>query len=180
MRTRQVADAEQERGRDLAPGEHERLLEELHPLVAAARVMGVEPLRERADLPQPLRILDGGLDLQPVADDAGVRHQLRLARFGESRDALDVEASERLAERVALLQDGEPRQARLVDLQDEPLEQPVVVIDREPVLVVVIGPVKRMPRCNVAVAHMSILPRDWRRGTSDRWCRCRSSWRRRR
>ena len=48
-------------------------------------------------------------------------------------DAVDLEAGEGGAERLALLQDSQPRQAGLIDLQREPLEQHRLVLGGKPV-----------------------------------------------
>ncbi len=53
---------------------------------------------------------------------------------------------------LLLLQDREPGQPRLIDLQHEPFEQRVVVADREPVLGVVIRTVEWQVG-GVAVTH---------------------------
>jgi len=77
----QVAGAHQELARDLAAGEAEVLFEELHPLGLGARVMCVEPGPEGAepvaDAEEAPRILDGGIDLEAIADDASVAQQPR-------------------------------------------------------------------------------------------------------
>src|SRR4051812_30592618 len=46
VRAGQIAGAHQERRRDLAAGEDERFLEQLHPLVFRARMMRIEPFRK--------------------------------------------------------------------------------------------------------------------------------------
>src|SRR4051812_14577554 len=117
-------------------------------------MMRVEPLAERAmgllDRDDALCVLDRGGDFQPIADDPFVFQQ----RLGtHSRDARHFEVLERAAKRLALLQDRQPRQSRLIDLEDESLEERVIVVNGEAVLAVVIRAVKRMSRRNVAVAH---------------------------
>src|SRR5436190_13645184 len=63
------------------------------------RVEGAELLLH---LQERTRVLDGGADLEPVADDAGVGEQpARLAR-AEARDLRGIEAGERLAVGLAL------------------------------------------------------------------------------
>ena len=90
--------------------------------------MGIEPVGEGAvllaDRLDPLGILDRGLDLEPVADDPGIGEQASPLPRAVARDLGDLEVVVGAAERLALLQDGEPGQARLVDLQHQPLEQP--------------------------------------------------------
>src|SRR3546814_10182494 len=78
---RQVAGAHEEFADDLAAHELEGLAEQLHPLVLAERMVRVDPAAEGAVVAaqgdDALCILDGGVDLQAVADDAGVRQQPR-------------------------------------------------------------------------------------------------------
>src|SRR3546814_14249288 len=72
---RQVAGAHEEFADDLAAHELEGLAEQLHPLVLAERMVRVDPAAEGAVVAaqgdDALCILDGGVDLQAVADDAG-------------------------------------------------------------------------------------------------------------
>src|SRR5205807_3884988 len=155
VRAGEVADADQKRAGDLAACEDERAAKELHPFVFAQRVMRIKPRGERrghvADAP---RVLDGRFDLQPVTNDAGVAQQ---AIGLHPRDAVDVEVAKCFPERVALFQNGQPRQAGLIDLQHQPLEQRVVVLDRKSVLAIVIRAVKGMAGRDVAVAHASMV-----------------------
>lgn len=120
-------------------------------------MLRIEPRGERAvrlaQREDPLRVFDRGVDLQSIADDARVLQQARAAPRVESRDALEYEVVERLAECFTLAKNRQPRQAGLIDLQDEPLEEAIVVADRKAVLGVVIWAVKRVARGNVAVAH---------------------------
>src|SRR5665647_1387312 len=84
------------------------------------------------------RLRDRGLDLEPVADDAGICEQARRVGFVEGGHGGDVEARERRPEGRPLAQYREPRQARLQRLEGEALEQPVVVEHRPAPLVVVV------------------------------------------
>jgi hypothetical protein len=104
-----------------------------------------------ADVLEAARVLDGGVDLQAVADDAGVGQQPRTLGLAVRRDHVDVEAVPRAPEVLPLLQDREPGQAGLVDLENETLEEAVVVAQRETVLVVVVRPVERVPGRDPAV-----------------------------
>src|SRR5665647_2180368 len=81
---------------------------------------------------------DRRLDLEPVADDAGICEQARRVGFVEGGHGGDVEARERRPEGRPLAQYREPRQARLQRLEGEALEQPVVVEHRPAPLVVVV------------------------------------------
>src|SRR3954451_2420529 len=170
VRAGEVAAAEEERAGDLAAGEDERVPEQAHPFVFRARVVRVEPGGEAAvrlaELDDAPRVLDRRIDLEPIANDARVFEQTFAPFVGEARYAIDVEIRERRAEVVALFQDRQPRQTGFIDLQHEPFEQRVVVRDREAVLVIVIWPVKRMARRNVAVTHPAlrssiVVENDW-------------------
>src|SRR5262245_40510564 len=89
-------------------------------------------------LQQRLGVGDGGLHLEAVAHNAGICHQPGDILVRVADDARGVEAVERPAEILALLEDGEPRQARLEALQHELLEQRAVVgLGNAPFLVVI-------------------------------------------
>src|SRR5215207_1730762 len=68
-----------------------------------------------------------------ISPDEGGDRALRLDHLdgapGEGRDAVEVEAGERAAERLALAQDRQPREPGLEALEAELLEQPHVVGD---------------------------------------------------
>src|SRR5437899_542957 len=111
-----------------------------------------------AQLDDAPRVLDCGIDLQPVADDAFVVQQPLALFRREARHAIDIEAAERRAEVLLLLQNRQPRQPCLIDLQHEALEQTIIAGNREAVLLIVIRPMQRMPARDVAVAvHPTIL-----------------------
>ena len=159
MRTGQVAGAEEEFAGDLAAGEAERLLEEPDPVGSGPRVVCVEPAGEGAELvaqhEQAARVLDRRVDLQPVADDARVTEQPSPLAPAVGRDARHVEAVVGVDEGGTLLEDGQPGEPGLIDLEHEPFEELPVVADREAVLAVVIRAVDRMPGRGGAVAHAS-------------------------
>ncbi len=87
---------------------------------------------------------DGGVDLAPVAHDAGVGHQPLDVGRTERRDGVGVEAGEGLAEARPLVEDGQPRQAGLERLQGEPLEVGALPRHPHPPLGVVVGRVDRV------------------------------------
>src|SRR5690606_16881554 len=101
VRARQVAQAHQELAGDLAAGELERALEQLHPRGLVARLptfdgVRIEPFRETAvrgaqaaDHP---RVVDRRIDFQPVANNAGVGQQAGAVGFAVVGDRVDVEA----------------------------------------------------------------------------------------
>src|SRR5690554_6093634 len=157
----QVAGAHQELPGDLRPGEAEGAPEEPDPLRMGQRVVVVEPGGEAAVLiAQGLEdagVVDHRLDLEAVADDAGVRQQPGALGLAVGGHPVDGEALEGLPEGGAFLEHGEPGEPRLVDLQGQALEEGVIVAHREAVLVVVVGAVKRMTRGQVTiVAHAGV------------------------
>ena len=115
----------------------------------------VEPGGERAvrrpELEDRRGVGDGGVHLEPVADDARVGQESPPVAGAVCGHDLWIEAAVGLAERVALLEDREPGEAGLVDLQHQSLEQLGVAREREAVLLVVIGPVPFVAGGDVAV-----------------------------
>jgi len=86
-------------------------------------------------------IVDGGVDLPAVADDAGVAEQAVDVGRPEPGDDPGVEVGEGAPEVVALAQDRQPRQTGLEALEADLLEQPVIVMDVPSPLVIVVGDV---------------------------------------
>ena len=83
-------------------------------------------------------VLDGALNFEPVADDAGIAHEgLDLAR-AETGDGCGVEPSKSFAVGIAALEDGEPTQASLGSLKDEELEKKPIIMDWDTPLGIVI------------------------------------------
>src|SRR3954468_13363340 len=70
-----------------------------------------------------LGVADGRVDLQPVAHDALVLHQLAQRRRREARYLRRVEAGKGAAIGVALAQDRLPAKARLGAFQQQELEE---------------------------------------------------------
>src|SRR5262245_60690724 len=98
---------------DLAPAVHERLAVDEAP----------EVLAQALELEDAAGIVDGRLDLEPVADDAGIGEQALDLLVREAGDFRRVEAAERLAIALTLAQDRRPREAGLRALEREHLEQ---------------------------------------------------------
>src|SRR5690606_19439517 len=85
------------------------------------------------------RVVDDGLDLAAVADDAFVIEQPVDVALGEARYPIEIETMKRHAEILALGKDGSPAQTRLEGLQADFLEQAAIIVDRKaPFRVVVI------------------------------------------
>ena len=141
---------------------------------------GVDDRRAAGELPQELRepgarlaqiepgagVADRGTDLQAVAHDARVFKERVDLPLAVARDALRVEAVERLGVGLALLQDGVPAQSRLRALENQHLEEPAVVANRHAPLLVVVGDVERVVVHPAAArrSHVPILPRSKRPG----------------
>lgn len=124
--------------------------------------MGVEPDGEGAvrlvQFENAVGVLHRGGDLETIADDAGIEEESRAAPLVEACHTLQIEAVESSHERLTLLQDRQPGESCLVDFQDQPLEETVVVADRKAVLVIVVGTVERVVDGSVAVrAHDAML-----------------------
>jgi hypothetical protein len=159
VRAGEISGAQQKLSHDLAPGEPESSFEEVYPLflgphslcafaslrLSVHRQVPIQPRRKRAmrcrQREHRLRIGDRRLDLEPVPDDPGVGHEASNVPCAEPRHRRGIESPVRGPEGLPFLQDGEPGEAGLVDLQDQPLEQLGVAPQREAVFAVVIGAV---------------------------------------
>src|SRR5690606_32062217 len=89
-------------------------------------------------------VVDGGVDLQPVADDALVGEQLTLSARVVPRDLLRVEVIERLPVRRPFAQNRDPAETRLRTLENQHLEQAPVVVQRHAPLGVVVLEIQRI------------------------------------
>lgn len=121
-----------------------------------------QPVREAPallpDLQEHAGVGDRRLDLPPVPDDPGVRHESLHVVLPVGGDLHGVEAAVRLAERLPLVQDALPRQPGLEALQEEHLEQPPVVPDGDPPLRVVVLDVPRVRRVRPAAPPPPVRP----------------------
>jgi hypothetical protein len=155
MSAGQDPDAHQELSYDFPTGESECLPKQRHPLGLGPRVVRLDPAGERpvgaGELEHPTGVGDRGVHLEPVSYDAGIAQEPAPIARAVSGDDARVEPLIRPPKGLALLEDGEPGQAGLVDLQDQPLEQLGVAPQREAVLAVVIGPVPFVAGSDVAV-----------------------------
>src|SRR5579863_1278528 len=97
MRTPEVAQAHQEFVDDFRAREPKCDTEEPHPRLLREWVMGVEPAGEgavaRPDGLQTPSVLDGCLDLQPVADNSRIGHQSLHVTRTKGGNTVDVEAA---------------------------------------------------------------------------------------
>lgn len=158
----QVADAHEELAHDLTAGEPEVLLEQLHPFLFRQRMMDLEPgVKAAVGLPQledPLRVGDSRVHLEPVADDPRVVEQAPPIPGLVTGYNVRIEPVIRLPKRLPFLEDREPGESRLVDLQNQPLKQIGVAREGEAVLVGVIGTVPFVGGGEIAVGgHFGFL-----------------------
>src|SRR5205823_8194203 len=90
--------------------------------------VGVERAELLPDAEERARVADRALDLEAVADDAGILQQTFDARRREPRDARRIELGECPAVIVALLEDRGPAESRLSALERQELEENAVVM----------------------------------------------------
>ena len=83
-------------------------------------------------------VVDRRLDLPSMPHDRRVAEQTLDVTLAEACDPRGVEPVERAAKPVALAKDRQPRETGLEPLEADLLEQPDVVDDRSPPLVVVV------------------------------------------
>src|SRR5689334_21391674 len=112
------------------------------------RAVGPEELRQiRSALTERDRragVRDRGLDLAPMADDRRVAQQALDVARAEPGQAVGFEARERLAKRLALAEDGQPRETGLEPLEAVLLQQPALLRHRPAPLLVVVVDVERI------------------------------------
>jgi hypothetical protein len=122
--------------------------------------VGGQAAELRGQLGVATRVVDGRLDLGPVADDARVGQQAIHLLDAEPGDHRGVEAGEHLAEALALAEDGEPAEPGLEPLEGELLEQPPVLGDRPAPLGVVVAAVQRVAGTPPAAGDAVVADRD--------------------
>lgn len=86
----------------------------------------------------PLCIVDDGLDLAAMADDAFILEQTVEVAPGEARYPVEVEIMKSCAKVLSLGENGAPAQSGLKAFQTQFLEQAMIVADRETPLGIVI------------------------------------------
>ncbi len=165
VRAWQVTRGHEELVDDLATREDESLSEELGPLLFCEGMMRVQPASEGTEFLLQLqnrpRVDDGRIDLQLVADNARVRQQTGAVLLRILRDLFNVKAMIGFMKMIGLLEDRDPRQTSLVDLEHKPLEEQVVIFERKSILGIVISRVEGIFGVGVAVitvrGHEDIL-----------------------
>lgn len=97
-----------------------------------------EPLRRLVQRQPCPGVAPRGVELEAVADDAGVEHALLDLGIGHLRQALRVEAEQHLTVALALLQHRDPRQPGLKAFEQQHFEQRArLALGRAPLAVVV-------------------------------------------
>lgn len=165
MRPGQIPGGHQKLVHDLPACEDKRLFEELNPFLFRESAVCIQPAFERAvlfsQLEDHLRVEDRRIDLQAIADDACIGQQTSAVLLPIFCDLVNVKAVIGLAEIISFSQDGDPGKSRLVDLEDQPFEQQVIVFEGKSILCVMIRLVERILRVRVAVVavggHRAIL-----------------------
>ncbi len=110
--------------------------------------------RHRVFQRQPgLGVAAGRLELEAVADDAGVEHQLIDFGVAHLRHALHIEAVQHLPVALALAQNGDPGQPGLEPFEQKQLEQTLRIAQRRAPLLIVISHVQRIVRTPKAAWH---------------------------
>ncbi len=101
--------------------------------------------RHRVFQGQPgLGVAARGLELEAVADDARVLHQVLDFGIAHLRHPLYVEVVQHLAVMGAFAQHGDPGQPGLEPFEQKQLEQTLRIAQRRPPLLIVIGHVQRI------------------------------------
>ena len=109
-----------------------------------AREIGGERAELTLQLDRATRVVDGGFDLAPMPDDAGILEQPIDVARPEPGHGVEVEAAKRAAEVLALAEDDEPAQPGLESLEADLLEEPAPVTDGHSPFAVVVAAVERI------------------------------------
>lgn len=142
MSSGQVSGTHEELTRDLTTRESKRVLEELHPIRLVERMVHIEPRRKGTVLSlesqNHLCIVYGGVDLQAIPDDPRITQETRPVLLTIRGHTIDRESIVHVAKAISFLENSQPAQARLIDLQYKTLEQEVIIPYWKAVLSVVI------------------------------------------
>ena len=137
---------------DAVPAVLDRDIVDIAPQVACKRRIFFEKLQESAG------VFDRGLYFQAIADDAGVLHQAVNIFLAVAGDAPGIEVVERLAIVVPLPQDGQPAETGLGAFEDQHLEEPAIVVQRDTPLLVVIGNILGVATAPCASFDQLLIP----------------------
>src|SRR5215212_1831588 len=108
-----------------------------------------------SQLQNPLGIDDRRVDLQAVANDACICQKARDLLLVIVCNFLYFEIIVCFSKVLSFLQDRDPGKSGLVDLEDEPLEQQVIIPEWKAILSIMIDPVERIFGVRVAVVAVS-------------------------
>src|SRR5215210_7535786 len=114
-----------------------------------------------SQLQNALRIADGGIHFQPVADDSGVREKPGTVGVAIGRDNIRIETAVCPPERLSLLEDREPGESGLIDLQHQPLEQLGIAFEWKAILAIMIGSMPFMSCCGITVGLRHSTPQSF-------------------
>ncbi len=165
VRAFEIARGQEELVHDLAARENKCIPKQLHPLVFGTRMMRVEPVFERAEIllqfEDPPRVDNGRVDLEPVSDDARVGEEAGAVFVPESGDFYDVEPAIGFAKSLRLFENKNPRESRLIDFEDQPLEEQMILRERKAVLRIVVSSIVNIFGMGIAIVtvgcHAHIL-----------------------
>src|SRR6185369_6747986 len=101
--------------------------------------VSVETAKLALHFAKTVRVRNGGIDLQPVANYPRVVQQRRDLSFVVTRDFRRIETVERLAIVVTFAQDCFPTQSGLCAFENQKLKQTRVVVNGHAPFLVVIG-----------------------------------------
>jgi hypothetical protein len=166
MRSRQISGRHEELIDNLATGEDKRPFEKLDPFFFCERMVAVEPIAKRAALflqfKDFLCIDDGSIDLETITNDSWIVEQTREIFFTVPGYFGNVEIVIRLTKVICFFQNGDPGKPGLIDFEDKALEEQVVIVERKPILGIVIVFVMGVFRVGIAIvavsSHKGILP----------------------
>ena len=142
----EVSDAHEELSRDLAPREAKSLLEQAHPIFLRLGMVRRQPISEGAvrflEVQEHARIVDGGFDLQAIANDSCVAHEACSVSVAVVGHCANVEIIVSGPEPGPFLQDRQLGQSSLIDLEEESFEEAIVIGDWKAVFFIVVGAVE--------------------------------------
>jgi len=110
----------------------------LRPVTDEAPDVLVECPKLLLDRQKRLGVVDRRLDLQPIANNAGVQQQALLLSLAVLGDDGRIEVVEGFPVVLSLFENRLPTQTRLRPFKDQKLEQQTVIMDRDTPLLVVV------------------------------------------
>ncbi len=112
VRAGQITGADQEFAHDLAAGEGKSIFEKLRPILQTGGMVTIQPALERTVFRphgyDPFGVFYGRIDLQSVADDAGIFEQACPIPLIVGRNNVDIEIVVGVPEVSDFFQDRDP------------------------------------------------------------------------